>query len=197
MPLEIGLAFFLHRRCYLILELTMVPRHALFALVLPCLILPGNAHAEGPLSTPGDIAWVAISAALVFFMQAGFALLEGGGSRAKNSVNVIMKNYADLCVGALAFWAVGFALMFGANPSGWVGTTGLTFEGSPPCSAMVSRSPARSTSAVWPRMSWQTTRAGNHGKSRSRLRYISCLSESFSMAGSHLRTKFSANTRDV
>ncbi len=128
MPLEIGLAFFLHRRCYLILELTMVPRHALFALVLPCLILPGNAHAEGPLSTPGDIAWVAISAALVFFMQAGFALLEGGGSRAKNSVNVIMKNYADLCVGALAFWAVGFALMFGANPSGWGGTTGFLYE---------------------------------------------------------------------
>jgi hypothetical protein len=45
-------------------------------------------------------------------------------------------------------------------------------------SAMASRRPARSTSAVWPRMSWHTTRAGNHGKSRSRLRSISCFSES-------------------
>jgi hypothetical protein len=44
-------------------------------------------------------------------------------------------------------------------------------------SAMASRRPARSTSAVWPRMSWQTTRAGNHGKSRSRLRSMSCVSE--------------------
>ena len=58
-----------------------------------------------------------------------------------------------------------------------VGTTGLTCAGSPPCSAMASRRPARSTSAVWPRMSWQTTRAGNHGKSRSRRRSISCVSE--------------------
>ena len=49
------------------------------------------------------------------------------------------------------------------------GTTGLTCAGSPPWSAMASRRPARSTSAVWPRMSWQTTRAGNQGKSRSRL----------------------------
>jgi hypothetical protein len=58
------------------------------------------------------------------------------------------------------------------------GTTGLTLAGSPPCSAIASRRPARSTSAVWPRMSWQTTRAGNHGKSRSRLRSISLLQAS-------------------
>ncbi|ULQ47277.1 ammonium transporter [Flagellatimonas centrodinii] len=106
----------------------MVPRAATFALPLVLLTLPGVAWADGPLSTPADIAWVAISAALVFFMQAGFALLEGGTSRAKNSVNVIMKNYADLCVGALAFWAVGFAVMFGTNPSGWIGTTGFFYD---------------------------------------------------------------------
>ena len=77
------------------------------------------------------------------------------------------------------------------------GTTGLTCAGSPPCSAMASRRPARSTSAVWPRMSWQTTRAGNQGKSRSRLRSISCFSESVSVAGSQRRTRFSASTREV
>ncbi|MGB1560623.1 MAG: ammonium transporter [Sinimarinibacterium flocculans] len=76
-----------------------------------------------PLEAPADIAWVCIAAALVFFMQAGFALLEGGFARAKNSTNVIMKNFADLAFGALAFWAVGFGLMFGVNATGWFGAT--------------------------------------------------------------------------
>ena len=51
-----------------------------------------------------------------------------------------------------------------------VGTTGFTLAGSPPFSAMASRRPAKSTSAVWPKISWHTTRAGYHGKSKSRLR---------------------------
>jgi Amt family ammonium transporter len=81
------------------------------------------AHAEsGILDNPIDAIWVAIAAALVFFMQAGFSLLEGGFARAKNSTNVIMKNFADVCFGVLAFWTVGFGLMFGSNPSGWFGT---------------------------------------------------------------------------
>lgn len=66
--------------------------------------------------------WVVIAAALVFFMQAGFALLESGMSRAKNTVNVIMKNYADLCLGSLVFCLLGFGLMFGTNPTGFWGT---------------------------------------------------------------------------
>lgn len=87
---------------------------------------PGIAGAEvTPVSGGADIAWVAMAAALVFFMQAGFALLEGGCARAKNATNVIMKNYADLCFGVLAYWAVGYGLMFGVNPSGWFGTNGF------------------------------------------------------------------------
>jgi ammonium transporter, Amt family len=70
-----------------------------------------------------DIMWLAIASALVFFMQAGFALLESGMSRTKNSVNVLMKNYIDLCVGTLIFWMFGYGLMFGDNPSGWLGTS--------------------------------------------------------------------------
>ncbi|MGV3582606.1 MAG: ammonium transporter [Methylophilus sp.] len=66
--------------------------------------------------------WVVIAGALVFLMQAGFALLETGMARAKNAVNVMMKNYMDLCVGTLLFWLVGYGLMFGSNPSGWLGT---------------------------------------------------------------------------
>ncbi|MCB5187149.1 ammonium transporter [Methylobacillus caricis] len=69
-----------------------------------------------------DSVWVAISGALVFMMQAGFAMLESGMARAKNAVNVMMKNYMDLAVGALLFWLVGYGLMFGGNPSGWIGT---------------------------------------------------------------------------
>jgi Amt family ammonium transporter len=67
--------------------------------------------------------WVLIAGAMVFLMQAGFAMLETGMVRAKNAVNVMMKNYMDLCVGTLLFWLVGYGLMFGDNPTGFYGTT--------------------------------------------------------------------------
>ncbi|WP_455375593.1 ammonium transporter [Kaarinaea lacus] len=73
------------------------------------------------LAKATDVVWITTAAALVFFMQAGFALLESGMSRAKNAINVIMKNYTDACVGSVVFWLVGFGLMFGSNPSGWFG----------------------------------------------------------------------------
>ncbi|MFP1683939.1 ammonium transporter [Alloalcanivorax sp. C16-1] len=92
-----------------------------FALLATAFLLPTSARAAAPQYDGADVVWVAIAAALVFLMQAGFALLESGLSRAKNAVNVLMKNYMDLCVGTLAFWALGFGLMFGANPSGWLG----------------------------------------------------------------------------
>lgn len=88
-------------------------------------LLPSLATAALPetvLSQPLDYVWVALCAVLVFIMQAGFALLEGGSSRAKNTINVIMKNYVDFCVGILAFWCIGFGLMFGLNSTGWIGT---------------------------------------------------------------------------
>lgn len=66
--------------------------------------------------------WVVFAASLVFFMQAGFAMLESGMVRSKNSVNVIMKNYIDMAFCALAFWLVGYGLMFGSNPTGFFGT---------------------------------------------------------------------------
>ncbi len=66
-------------------------------------------------------SWVVITGVLVFLMQAGFALVESGMSRAKNAVNVIMKNYMDVCVCSVIFWALGYGLMFGANTSGWFG----------------------------------------------------------------------------
>jgi ammonium transporter, Amt family len=69
-----------------------------------------------------DIVWTLVCAALVFFMQAGFAMVETGFTRAKNAGNIMMKNLMDFCMGGIAYWAVGFGLMFGVS-SGLVGTT--------------------------------------------------------------------------
>ena len=73
------------------------------------------------VQTSLNSAWVVLTGVLVFFMQAGFALVESGMARAKNSVNVIMKNYLDACVGGIIFWAIGYGLMFGVNATGWFG----------------------------------------------------------------------------
>lgn len=68
-----------------------------------------------------DTLWIVMAGVLVFLMQTGFALLEGGMVRSKNTVNVVMKNYTDMCFGAIAFWLIGYGLMFGSNPSGFIG----------------------------------------------------------------------------
>lgn len=59
--------------------------------------------------------WFLIGAALVFWMQAGFAMVEAGFTRAKNSGNILMKNLMDFCIGTPAFWLVGFGIMFGGS----------------------------------------------------------------------------------
>ncbi len=70
-----------------------------------------------------NILWVALCAGLVFMMQAGFMCLEAGLTRRKNNINVAMKNLTDFGISALVFWLVGYALMFGASQSGWLGTS--------------------------------------------------------------------------
>ncbi len=64
--------------------------------------------------------WVLIAAALVFFMQAGFALVEAGLTRSKNTSNILMKNLMDYVIGSIAFWVIGFGIMFG-SANGWWG----------------------------------------------------------------------------
>ena len=78
-----------------------------------------------------NMLWLVVAGALVFFMQAGFAFLESGMARAKNTINVIMKNYCDMCFGAVAFWLLGYGLMFGANHTGWLGTSSFALQGVP------------------------------------------------------------------
>ena len=69
----------------------------------------------GAVQTNANILWTLVAAALVFWMQAGFAFVESGFTRAKNAGNIMMKNMLDLCMGAVAFWAIGFGLMFGIS----------------------------------------------------------------------------------
>jgi len=84
-----------------------------------------NADAVASVQTNLDYVWTLVAAALVFFMQAGFAMVESGFTRAKSAVNIMMKNLMDFSMGSLFFWAVGFGIMFGASKTGWFGTTGF------------------------------------------------------------------------
>lgn len=66
-----------------------------------------------------DTVWMLLAAMLVFFMQPGFALVEAGFTRTKNTANILMKNLLDFTLGSILFWAVGFGVMFGAG--GFIG----------------------------------------------------------------------------
>lgn len=77
------------------------------------------------VQTHADYVWTLVAAALVFFMQAGFAMVETGFTRAKNAVNIMMKNLMDFSMGSIAYWAVGFGLMFGVSKTGFFGTSGF------------------------------------------------------------------------
>ena len=74
-----------------------------------------------------DVLWTCLAAFLVFFMQAGFALVEAGFTRAKSACNIIMKNLMDFSIGSLSFWLVGFGIMFGVT-DGLFGTNGFFFD---------------------------------------------------------------------
>lgn len=72
--------------------------------------------------SPANTIWVLLGAALVFFMQAGFAMCEAGFTRAKNTGNILMKNLMDFCIGTPLYWIFGYGIMFGAGTAlfGWI-----------------------------------------------------------------------------
>lgn len=72
-----------------------------------------------------DTIWILLGAALVFFMQAGFAMVETGFTRAKNAGNIIMKNLMDFAIGTPTYWLVGFGIMFGPSVAGLFGVPGF------------------------------------------------------------------------
>ncbi len=88
-----------------------------------------NKEAIDLLQTNLNFVWTLIAAALVFFMQAGFAMVESGFTRAKSAVNIMMKNLMDFSMGSIAFWAIGFGIMFGTTSTGWFGTDGFFLSG--------------------------------------------------------------------
>ena len=112
------------------MRLRTTGRLLLFALLFSGVWVDGAAAQSAETTqTNLNYVWTILAAALVFFMQAGFALLEAGFSRAKNAVNIIMKNVMDASAGGLAFFAVGFGLMFGTSWGGLVGTDGFFLMG--------------------------------------------------------------------
>ena len=88
--------------------------------------LADDAATAESVQTNLNVVWTLVAAILVFLMQAGFALVETGFTRAKNAANIMMKNLMDFAVGSLAFYVLGAALMFGASKAaGWLGWGGL------------------------------------------------------------------------
>ena len=75
-----------------------------------------------------DNMWILIAAVLVMFMQPGFALVEAGFTRSKNTVNILMKNFMDFAIGSLVFWIIGYTLMYGEDVGGFLGKISLFFH---------------------------------------------------------------------
>ena len=104
------------------------------------LAIPGIALAEDAdpmaavesLQATIDNLWILIAGCLVFFMQAGFALVEAGLTRAKNVVNIFAKNFADALIGVVMFLAVGYAFAFGGDGGWFIGLGGWFLSGSNP-----------------------------------------------------------------
>lgn len=107
-----------------------VGRIVLAAVPFLALAIPGFAEdTAASNATAINTIWTLLAAILVFFMQAGFAMVEAGFTRAKNAGNIMMKNLMDFAVGTIAFFIVGYALMFGADAAGFIGTDGFFMKG--------------------------------------------------------------------
>lgn len=81
------------------------------------------------LTTATDMIWLVLTGSLVFFMQAGFAMVETGLTRTKNTTNILMKNLMDFCFGSIVFWMIGWGLMYGTDKLGLIGFSDF-FKGS-------------------------------------------------------------------
>lgn len=80
----------------------------------------------GTMQIALDTLWVLVTAFLVFFMNLGFGMVESGLCRAKNTVNILAKNFIVFAISTLAYWVIGFGLMYG-NGNGFIGLQGLLF----------------------------------------------------------------------
>lgn len=106
------------RRIFIILLIASI-------VLVPIMAFAADEPTVADLQVRLDVVWVLIAAFLVFFMQAGFAMVEAGFTRAKNASNIIMKNLMDFAIGSIIFFAFGFAFMFGEDIGGFIGSTGF------------------------------------------------------------------------
>ncbi|WP_152657304.1 ammonium transporter [Oceanobacillus sp. CFH 90083] len=76
-----------------------------------------------------NLVWIMMGAFLVFFMHAGFAMVESGFTRTKNTLNILMKNFLTICIAAMLFFVAGYAIMFGTSSGSIIGTNGFFLSG--------------------------------------------------------------------
>ena len=114
-------------------SLTFVSKRLAIGVVgLVAALAPTVAYAEEVeylTQANGNILWTLVAAILVMFMQAGFACVEAGFTRAKSAGNIMMKNFLDFSVGSICFFLFGFAIMFGLDAGGLFGTSGYALGG--------------------------------------------------------------------
>ncbi len=130
-----------------------------------------------------NILWTCLAAFLVFFMQAGFALVESGFTRAKNVCNIVMKNLMDMSIGSLTFWMFGFGLMFGVS-NGYFGTNFFFFDGA----SELAKETGNSVGFNWAFLLFQTVFCATaativSGAVAERTKFVSYLIYSFVICG--------------
>ena len=87
------------------------------------------ANSDDPNGVALTFVWLMVCATLVFLMQAGFVLIEAGFTRSKNLVNVFTKNFMDFCIGSIAYFVFGYAIMYGTSIGGFIGSDGFLLLG--------------------------------------------------------------------
>jgi Amt family ammonium transporter len=125
-------------------------------LLLPVTLMAQDAAAPAPdlatqmgaITVGIDTMWVVVTAVLVIFMQAGFALVEAGLNAAKNAVNIVYKNLMDFMFGAIVFYLIGFGLMFG-DGTPYIGLNGFLLSGADNSPAMATAYQGVFTSLNW------------------------------------------------
>lgn len=120
-----------HKRIFISLLLALLALMATAATVMAA--DPNGAEimaaAENPDAEALTFIWLMVTGTFVFFMQAGFAFLEAGFTRAKNTVNVFTKNFMDFCIGGIAYFVFGYAIMYGTDIAGLIGSDGFLLLG--------------------------------------------------------------------
>jgi len=108
----------------------------LLGIILMMLILPvsaatveENAEAIGNLQTALTVVWLVLCGGIVFLMHAGFSFVEIGLTRVKNTANILMKNFMTVCIGIVVYWVIGWALMYGTDYAGIIGSDQFFMSG--------------------------------------------------------------------